>query len=93
MDNETHVPAITTIPPPYSYMPMMNGMMGGGTQTAAWLAIGPMLSGAANTSNQNVVYSDATLTVRFSNAGTFWYLCLYPGHAQMGMYGEIEVLN
>ncbi|MDG6924392.1 MAG: hypothetical protein JRN67_14005, partial [Nitrososphaerota archaeon] len=38
MDNETHVAAITTIAPPYSYMPMMNGMMGGGTQTATWLA-------------------------------------------------------
>ena len=89
MDNETHVAAITTIAPPYSYMPMMNGMMGGGTQTATWLAIGPMLSGV--TSNQNAAYSDATLTVTFSNTGTFWYLCLYPGHAQMGMYGRIAV--
>lgn len=94
MDNDTHVASITTMAPPYSYMPMMNGMMGGGTQNAAviWLAISPMLPGVASTtSNQNVTYSDAVLTVTFSNRGTFWYPCLYPGHAQDGMYGKIIV--
>lgn len=117
MDNETHMPAITTIPPPYPYMPMMeqqqesgrssnnvggsgmmSGMMGSsGNQGAAsssnndWLATGPMLPGVSNPSS--TVYSDITLPVIFSNAGTFWFLCLYPGHAQMGMYGEISVVR
>ena len=97
MDNETHVAAITTMAPPYSYMPMMNGMMGGGSggtqSTATWLAIGPMLQGVSNTaaSNKNATYSDAVLTVTFNSTGTFWYPCLYPGHAQMGMYGKILV--
>ncbi|MCL4519914.1 MAG: hypothetical protein M1587_12045 [Thaumarchaeota archaeon] len=117
MDNETHMPAITTITPPYQYMPMMqqqqsessnngggggmmSGMMGasgsGGNRGVAsssndWLAIGPMLSGVSNPSS--TVYSDITLPVTFNNTGTFWYLCLYPGHAQMEMYGEISVVR
>ncbi len=108
MDNQTHVPAVTTIAPPYQYMPMMqdsgmqnmmSSMMGGGSSTGVnqgatassdWLAIGPMLSGVANPSS--TVYSDITLPATFNSTGTFWYLCLYPGHAQMGMYGEITVI-
>ncbi len=27
----------------------------------------------------------------FSQSGTYWYLCTYPGHAEKGMYGEIIV--
>jgi plastocyanin len=27
----------------------------------------------------------------FNSVGTFWYLCMYPGHAQMGMYGKIII--
>ncbi|MHB2036773.1 MAG: cupredoxin domain-containing protein [Nitrososphaerales archaeon] len=85
MDNETHVSAMTAIAPPYSYMPMMGGGSGGTQSAATWLAIGPMLPGVSNTasSNQNPTYSDALLPVTFSSTGTFWYLCLYPGHAQM----------
>ena len=101
MDNETHVPAITTIPPPYQYMPMMGvttAMMNGGNTSsveASWPAIGPMLPPAANATiagnGSHALYSDATLTTTFGSAGTYWYLCLYPGHAQMGMYGQIIV--
>ncbi len=27
----------------------------------------------------------------FSTQASLWYLCTYPGHAQMGMYGEVLV--
>ncbi|MDG6908375.1 MAG: hypothetical protein JRN20_21600 [Nitrososphaerota archaeon] len=109
MDNETHMPAITTLAPPYQYMPMMqdsgmqnmmSGMMGGAsssgpnqgaTSSNDWLAIGPMMSGVGNPAS--TVYSGVTLSVTFSSTGTFWYLCLYPGHAQMGMYGKILVVG
>lgn len=109
MDNQTHMPAVTTIAPPYQYMPMMqdsgmqnmmSSMMGGGSSTGVnqgatsnndWLAIGPMLSGVTNPSS--TVYGDITLSATFNSTGTFWYLCLYPGHAQMGMYGEITVIG
>ncbi|MHB8567125.1 MAG: plastocyanin/azurin family copper-binding protein [Nitrososphaerales archaeon] len=119
MDNDTHMPAITTMAPPYQYMPMMQqqqqsessndgggggmmpGLMGasgsGGSQGATssssddWLAVGPMLSGISNPST--TLYSDITLSATFNNTGTYWYLCLYPGHAQMGMYGEISVVT
>jgi rusticyanin len=90
MDNEFHVPAITTMPPPYPYMPMMSGMMGGNYQ----FKVGAMLPGvASSTSGGNPVYSDSTLSVSFSTTGTYWYVCLYQDHAQMGMYGEIQVVS
>ena len=102
MDNITHMPAITTIGPPYSYMPMQDGLMGSGTGSGSgmmgyqsggngsWLAVGPMLSGtSANAQDQ--AYAASNLTVTFSSSGSYYYICLIPGHAQMGMYGEISV--
>lgn len=95
MDNDIHMPGVTAIPPPYQNCPMMSGMMnsdmsGGGGNS--WLGIGPMLSGVANsTVTANTQYSDATLSITFSQTGTYWYLCLVMGHAQMGMYGKLLV--
>ena len=102
MDNITHMPAITTIGPPYSYMPMQGNMMGSGTDSGSgmmgyqngangsWLAIGPMQPGtSANAQDQSYVASN--LTVTFGSSGNYYYICLIPGHAQMGMYGEISV--
>ncbi len=103
MDNITHMPAITTLAPPYSYMPMENSMMGSGTTASgmmgyqggnngAWLAIGPMLSGT-DAQNHALTYSVTNLSVTFNNPGSYWYICLVPGHAEMGMYGNISVHN
>ncbi|MGO9644498.1 MAG: hypothetical protein ACLPY5_07095 [Candidatus Bathyarchaeia archaeon] len=90
MDNETHVPSITTMSPPYPYMPMMNGMMNSNT----WFQIGWMLPGVATyNGNANVEYSSTTLAATFSATGTYWYPCVYLNHAQMGMYGEIQVVD
>ncbi len=36
-------------------------------------------------------YSYTNVSYVFSSAGTYWYLCSYPGHASNGMYGEITV--
>ena len=96
MDSITHMPAITTIGPPYSYMlmgssTMDTGMMGGQSNTNGDLyAVGPMLSGTS-AQNQNIGYAATNLSVTFNNLGSYWYACLVPGHAQMGMYGEISV--
>lgn len=81
---------------------MMSGMMSQGANSnvmnqvdAAWPTIGPMLPGvsATNGASSNPLYSDASLSITFDTTGSFWYLCLYPGHAQMGMYGEIQVVG
>ncbi len=90
MDNDTHMPALTTIPPPYSYMTMMGGMMS--QSQSGWLAVGPMLRGVPTGAvTSNTAYVDTTVSVRFNDTGTFWYICLVMGHAQMGMYGKIIV--
>jgi len=92
MDNESHMPATTTLSPPYSFMPMMDAMMGTSFSRSTWLTLGPMLPGVSNIHSTNPLYADASVSVSFSSAGTFWYVCLHPGHAQMGMYGEIKVV-
>lgn len=90
MDNETHNFAVTTVAPPYSHMPMMEGgMMSGGD--GGWPAMSPMLPGVSSFQGNGTLYQDVTVTMTFPHAGTYWYLCLYPGHAEMGMYGKIVV--
>ena len=37
-------------------------------------------------------YAYANLSYSFSEPGTYWYLCTYPGHAANGMYGKIIVV-
>ena len=75
-----HNIVITSTGPPYQYMPM--SAMGG------LVSMMPFVQHANYQQGQAYEYSYNT---SFSSAGTFWYLCMYPGHAQMGMYGKIIV--
>ena len=90
MDNITHMPAITTIGPPYSYMPMQEGMMGYQNSTNSWPAIGSMLTGVS-AAIPNTAYAATSLSMTFNSSGNYYYICLIPGHAKMGMYGQISV--
>ena len=91
MDNITHMPAITTVGPPYSYMPTGESMTGyQNSGSDAYPAIGSMLAGTT-AQNHDPVYAATNLSTSFSSIGNYWYLCLIPGHAQMGMFGEISV--
>ncbi len=71
---------ITSTGPPYQYMPM--SAMGG------LVSMMPFVQHADYQQGQAYEYS---YNASFSSAGAFWYLCMYPGHAQMGMYGKIIV--
>ncbi len=75
-----HDVIITSTGPPYQYMPMsaMGGLM----------SMMPFVQHADYQQEQAYEYS---YNASFNSAGTFWYLCMYPGHAQMGMYGYILV--
>ena len=92
MDNESHTFTLTTQGPPYPYMPMMagGGMMstGGG---GCWLPVGSMMLNGTTVTGPNPTYPVAAATLDFVGTGTFWYLCLMPGHAQAGMYGLLTV--
>lgn len=74
-----HGVEITSAKPPFAYMSMMQGGIYSGS------FIHPILA-ATNA-------GDPTLSTTFtaSQAGTFTYLCQYPGHAQQGMYGQIII--
>ena len=80
---------VTTISPPYSYMSMQQGMMmGNWQQRGTWLAMMPFLPPANY--NQGIAH-EYMYTVTLNTQGTLWYLCIYPGHAQDGMYGKMLV--
>lgn len=72
---------LTTTPPPYAYMAMMGA--------ASNLLMMP-LPARTTKSLTNAAYhtSSATFT---ASAGTYYYLCPVPGHAQQGMHGVLQV--
>ena len=78
--SEYHNVIMTAAAPPYQYMPMsaMNGIIS-------------MMPVIPNANYSNGSASEYNYTTYFGNSGTYWYLCMYPGHAQMGMYGKIIV--
>ncbi len=96
---------LTSLAPPYSYMPMQGmmwtnstswypgmmmggGMMGGGSRSI-FAVMTPMLSPADYGQGSASFYASTfALSVP---GGSYWYICTYPGHAQMGMYGRIIV--
>lgn len=77
----SHNFVITEQAPPYGPMIGMGGMMGGSSMTTM-----PFLPPV---NHGSFAYYNTTYT--FSTAGTFWYICEYPQHAQNGMYGQITV--
>ncbi len=81
-DDMYHNLVVPSIGPPYPYM-AMQGMM----SSYDWM---PFLPPADY--NQGTAH-EYSYSLTLSSPATVWYLCTYPGHAQMGMYGEIEVVN
>ncbi|OWP57142.1 MAG: rusticyanin [Thermoplasmatales archaeon B_DKE] len=65
--------------PPYA---VMGSMMEGNSFLNSMQYLPPVHSG-------NYAYLNFSYT--FSDSGTYWYLCNYPGHAENGMYGKIVV--
>jgi len=87
-DNMYHNFVIVTTPPPYPYNVMMNTMMGGG------ISMMPLLPPAHYFTSPEVYEGQAysfQYDVSSLPEGQYWYLCTYPGHAQIGMYGELVV--
>ena len=83
VDNDSyHNFAITTTPPPYPYMAMSTMMNSGGFQLDEPM-LPPQSGGFMHYSQQTFITG--------SN-GTYWYICTYPGHAENGMYGEIQIV-
>ncbi|QKR00713.1 hypothetical protein GWK48_10225 [Metallosphaera tengchongensis] len=81
-EGDYHNLAITPVPPPYPYYSMMDVRMD-------VLGMTPMLPPANYGVGMAYEFSFSTV---FQTPGTYYYICEYPGHAQMGMYGEIEVV-
>ena len=78
--SEYHNVIMSATGPPYQYMPMsaMNGIVS-------------MMPVIQHADYSNGSASEYNYTTAFNNPGVYWYLCMYPGHAQMGMYGKIIV--
>lgn len=97
-DDMYHNLVVTSIFPPYGYMPLMGVSSGGGSQFGGMMGGGPgaslastmpLLSPAADGSGLASYYA-MSMTLS-GQGGSYWYICTYPGHAQDGMYGRIVV--
>lgn len=104
-DDMYHNFVVTSLAPPYYYMPMQGmmfsnssswyrgGIMGSGGMmggsTTIFGTMMPVLS-PANYAQGTSYYYDTSFNI-FSHSGNYWYICTYPGHAQSGMYGKILV--
>ncbi|AWR93889.1 plastocyanin/azurin family copper-binding protein [Acidianus brierleyi] len=90
-DNMLHNFVVTNVPPPYPYNVMMSnmgpGMMGSGT-SGRFITMMPLLHYANYSAGYAYEYG---YSFTLNQEGTYWYICTYPGHAQMGMYGKIIV--
>ena len=75
-----HAFEITDARPPYGYMSMMHN---GRIYPGSFIATLPAANGG--------IYPVGKATFQASEAGTFYYICQYPGHAQEGMYGKMVV--
>ncbi len=83
--NMEHGVIITLAPPPYPYMAMM--------ATGPGLAqVMPLLPWRSAKDLQQAQYASLSATFVAGNAGTYWYVCPTPQHAQKGMYGKLVVL-
>ena len=78
-----HGLVVTNTPPPYPYMtmPMMGGATGGI----------PPLAARSTVDVHAAQYQAGSARFHTVTAGTYYYLCQVPGHAQKGMYGQIIV--
>ncbi len=74
-----HGVEVSAAEPPYGTMPMMQGAIYPGS------FIPPIAEADQNS------FPAATTTFAANRAGTFYYLCEYPGHAAKGMYGKIVI--
>lgn len=74
-----HAFEVTNAAPPYFYM----AMMGGGVYPGSFIHTLPQAG--------DDQYPSAEITFTADYAGTYYYICQYPGHAQEGMYGMIVV--
>ncbi len=72
-----HNLAVTTRDPPYSSMPMMSHM--GGPRTS-------MLS-----HSETGYYWVQDMRIAANSPGQYWYMCEYPDHAAIGMYGSLVI--
>ena len=84
-DDMYHNFVLTTVSPPYGYMMMASGEMGPGMMYEFLSAMPPMAPANYQQGYAQVYSYNLSMDV----AGSYWYVCTYPGHAQSGMYGEV----
>lgn len=87
-DDMYHNFVFTSFSPPYSYMPMGGGMMGGGYGNSGYYYMMPFIDPANYDHETAYAYSYG---FTFGGQTSLWYACTYPGHAESGMYGRALV--
>ena len=88
-DDEQHNLIISGQSPPYQYAPMMSGGMMWSHHN--WMYGSIMLNGISGNLSSSTHMPMLTMHIDLRNAGTYWYFCGYPRHAESGMYGSIVI--
>lgn len=83
-DNMEHGLIITPAPPPYPYMSMMYTGPG-------LVQVEPLLPWRSKKAIGQAQYAALSTTFITRDAGTYWYVCPTPQHAEEGMYGKFVV--
>jgi len=83
-----HSFVMSTFPPPYAEYIMQN-MKSGGEMTAMTPLIPPI-----NTTSGTVSEYQYSVTLNLpDNVTNMWYMCMFPMHANQGMWGNITLVN
>jgi rusticyanin len=83
-ENMEHGVILTAAPPPYPYMAMMETGLG-------VAGIMPPIPWRSSEDATKASYASFGTTFVAREAGTYWYMCPTPDHAQEGMYGKFVV--
>jgi rusticyanin len=83
-DTMEHGVILTPTPPPYPYMAMMATGPG-------LAAIMPLLPWRSDKTLAAARYASLGISFVAREAGTYWYVCPTPDHAEEGMYGKFIV--
>lgn len=83
-NNMEHAVLLTTAAPPYPYMSMM-------TAGASFAEVAPLLPWRSEKDVDTARYAMLGTTFFAQQAGTYWYICPTPAHAEKGMFGKFVI--
>lgn len=83
-----HSYVLSTFPPPYPLYIMQNMANGG-----EMIQMTPLLPPVDNSTDTVSAYQYTLILNLPASVTHMWYMCMFPGHAMLGMYGNITLVD